>query len=106
MARRDLDELRDAIIDAAEYAGGLSNREANALQFYGENRLNELLAVFNAVVDAEIEWEDEPEDDGGEPDGEPIDYPEPEDDGGEPDWEYDDEGYWEIEATFDYGEDQ
>jgi hypothetical protein len=100
MARRDLEDLRAAIVGM----GGLTDSEARSIKYAGEDRLHEIFALLDAIDQAEEEWEDEQDvDDVGDVDDEPIDYPgeEPEDydDGG-----YDDEGYWEVEATFDYGE--
>lgn len=92
MARQDLEALRDEIISL----GFLSLDEAERLRYYGQNRLLETLAIFEAVAEVEIEeMEREETDDRDERkhfDRDERDYG---------DW-YDEPDYgdWEVEITF------
>lgn len=53
MSRRDLDELRATIASA----GGLTNAERRAIQYWGEERLIETLYLFAAVAEADDEYD-------------------------------------------------
>lgn len=95
MARRDLQDLREQLIDTFY----LTRAEIGAMKYWSEEKLLEALALFEAVAEADAEFEaDEPD-----TEAEPYDFPGSDDDFYD---DYDDGYYWyEYEVVIDYGND-
>jgi hypothetical protein len=98
MARRDLEDLREAIVALA----GLTDSEARVIKYWGEDRLLETFALLpeDGIAESESDEQDEQDEQDVRDEMARFDHGEDYDD----DPFYDDEGYWEVEATFDYGE--